>query len=411
MPDMDILLVLGVALVAGIAGQKIFKRFGIPQVVGGIVAGLLLGVSMEPYNLIDEKTIDALTPIVLLALAFIGFNIGGELRADVLRSLGKSVVAILLCESLFAFALVSLVSYLILRNTALGLVFGALAAATAPAATTDVIYEYRASGPLTITLLAIVGLDDVVGLVLYGFVSGYVKASLLGLPLTIANTLLGPVKTIALSLLVGSAVGLAAILPLKKATEKRDILIITLGSLLLVLGLSEMLDLSEILASMATGIVITNVLHTRRTEVVFEGILEFSQPFLVVFFVLVGARLQVRYLLIPSVVFLSLMYVGARTAGKMSGSYLGAAVSGAPESVKKYLGYALFSQAGVAIGLAFAFYREFTELGGHQGIEWGILVINVIAVTTLIVQLIGPPFVKYALVKAGEAKTVGPKKG
>ena len=398
----DPLLVIGIALCAGFLGQRLFKRLGIPQVVGGIVVGLFLGVSMGPYALIDREMLDAFEPLIVLALCFIGFNIGGELKFDVLKSLGKTVVSILLAEALGAFLLVTLVSYVILHDHLLALVFGALASATAPAATTDVLAEYKAKGPLTITLLAIVGMDDVVGLILYGFVSGLVEAHLTHAALSIATVLVGPGTVILSSLGVGAIVGWGMTRVLSRANSRVEILVPLVGGIVLIAGISEAFNLSEILASMAGGIMLANLLSSRRGEMAFDTLSDFTPPFFVLFFVLVGARLRVETLLIPSVAVLAGAYIAARSFGKIGGSWLGAKVSHAPDTVRRYLGLCLFSQAGVAVGLAFAFYRKFSEYGGPEAASMGHLVITVIAATTLVVQLIGPPFVKYAITRAGE---------
>ncbi len=394
---MDILLILGIAISGGFLGAKLFRAIKIPQVVGYIIIGVILGVSGAKVFTLD--LIDKLSPINNFALALIGFMIGKELHLSTFKKLGKSILTILIFEALGAFLLVTLFVTLLTHRLYEGLIFGALSSATAPAATVDVLWEYKAKGPLTTTLLAIVGLDDALALIIYGFASSFAFALLTHQSPSFANMLWSPLLKILLSLLIGGSAGSILGLISKRLREKSQLLPISLGVILLVAGFSHQHRLSLILSSMAVGVFLIN-LAPHASKNIFGAIESFAPPVYILFFVLVGSRLQIG--LLPKMGMLGLLYLIGRSTGKIVGATLGAKISHAYKSVQKYLGITLFSQAGVAIGLAIAVYQEFSHLIGGRTL--GVTVINVITATTFVVQIIGPPLVKIAIVKAKEAK-------
>jgi Kef-type K+ transport system membrane component KefB len=397
---LDLLFILGVAVFGGTIGARIFQKLRIPQVVGYIAIGILLGES--GVKVIDADLIGSFVPFNLFALGIIGFMIGGELKYDVFKKHGKQFITILLTEGLFAFFIVAVLTTVVValfgqpwsRSLALGLVLGAIASATAPAATVDVLWEYKTRGILTRTVLAIVALDDGLALLLYGL-AGSMAGALLGRPenIGLAHNLLVTLWEITGAVVLGILVGLLFTFAIKyiKATDK--ILALTIASVLLVMGVSVTLNLESILAVMLFGAALVNLIP-RRSRSVFKIVEQFSPPVYVLFFVLVGARLKLSsaptWVLITAIV-----YVLGRTAGKMSGSWFGAKLSGAPASIRRYLGLCLFSQAGVAVGLSIL-------AGERFGATIGDAVILIITITTFFVQIIGPPMVKLGVKKAGE---------
>ena len=393
---MDILFTLGLIMALGLAGGRLFKRFGIPQVVGYIVVGVVLGDSV--LHFLPLKMLDDLSSLTSMALAFIGFMVGGELKYSLFQKYGKQFFCILLSEGLLAMILVSSFTILLTKNIALGILLGALSSATAPAATVDVLWEYRSKGPLTSTILAIVALDDGLALFLYGFAFAFANALVAGGGLSLEVMLVQPLIEIFGSLLLGTAIALVIDQVLRWHKTREDQLVINVAALFLASGIAKYFDLSLILTNMAVGLTLTN-LHPDRNESNFEIVKEFVPPIYIIFFLFVGARLQLG--LLSSMGILGILYVLGRTIGKWGGAFLGATVSGAPQTVRKYLGFALFSQAGVAIGLALDIYQHFGEFG-PAGELLGHTVINVVAATTLLVQVIGPVSVKYAITKAGE---------
>lgn len=394
---MDILLLLGTATLAGLAAGKVLERWGVPQVVGYILIGVALGDSAA--GLLTHNLLDLFEPLSQVALGFIGFLVGGELRTEVFRKYGPKFIIILLCEGLLAAALVGFAVTALTGRPALGLLLGALASATAPAATVNVLWEYRSKGPLTTTILAIVALDDGLGLLLYAFAVALAEVWLGAAPATGAAIWIQPAQEIFGSLALGVGVGFVAnfaIRRIKRDTEQ--ILSLVTGVVLLVCGGAAALGLSQILANLTVGLTLTNVLPVRR-EGVFDAVRSFTPPIYILFFVFIGAQLDVA--LLPKMGLIGLVYLVGRTVGKLAGATAGGWLSRAPRTVRNYLGWALFSQAGVAIGLALDISHRFSRLGPAAK-STGNTVLNVIAATTVVVQLIGPPAVKFAISRAGE---------
>lgn len=395
---LNALFLLGLILFVGIMGARIFQKLRIPQVVGYIIAGILFGQS--GLNIIDKDIIEVLVPFNYFALGLIGFMIGGELKGEVFRRYGKQFLAILLAEGLFAFfvvfILVGLLGSLIFGNSvyywALGLLLGAIASATAPAATTDVLWEYKTRGPLTTTVLGIVALDDGLALILFALASS-IAPVILGTHPSIFSAITRPIYEIGMGIFIGLLSSFALIVILRKYAEKDKILVFSLCSLLFALGLALIMQVDMLLAVMTMGVVMVNK-EVRLSKEVFKLISGFATPFYILFFVLVGAKFDLHATTISAVI-IAVIYLVGRTFGKMIGAGLGAKYSGAPKTVARYLPYCLFSQAGVAIGLSILASQVFPG-------EIGNSIIVIVTLTTFVVQLLGPSCVKYAVVKAQE---------
>lgn len=393
------ILLLGLVVLTGTIGAKIFQRFRIPQVVGYIVIGVLIGGSV--LNIVNDETVTKLAPFNMFALGLIGFTIGGELKYEIFKKYGKQFIAILFSEALTAFVvttvLVTVVSYFLLHELksalALGLVLGAISSATAPAATVDVLWEYKTRGPLTRTVLAIVALDDGLALILFGLAGTAAELLKGSMHADLASTILLPAWDIGGAVVIGVVMGLVLVFILNYVHEPDKILTFSLASVLLIIGLSIALEVDSILAAMALGATISNRLP-RRSHSTFELVEKFTPPIYVLFFVLVGARLHLDRMPVW-VVIIAFVYVLARTGGKLFGAWFGGRIGRAENTVQKYLGLCLFSQAGVAVGLSIVAGQRFDG-------ELGQAIVLVITATTFLVQLIGPGCVKYAVTKAGE---------
>jgi len=389
----NIMLTVALAVLLGTFGARLFKRFRVPQVVAYIVIGVLLGAT--GLRVINAETVEGLTPLSLLALGIIGFMIGGELKLSMFRRHGTRAIVILLAEGLGAFILVTLATGIVTRNWALALLLGAIASATAPAATVDVLWEYRAMGTLTTMTLAIVALDDGLALLLFGFASAIARTMLDHSRFSVL-TVVRPLYEIFGALLLGGGVALLLHWARRQIREKELLLALALGCILLLVGVSQALSTDMILAAMACGSVFANVAGKESDEV-FATVRRFAPPIFVLFFVLVGARLHIQGLT-TIIALTALAYLVGRTVGKFAGVWLGAKLAGAPDVLRRLLGFCLFSQAGVAIGLAMLSSHTFA---GHP--EVGATIVAVVTATTFLTQLIGPPAVRYAIIRAGEA--------
>ena len=396
----QLVLLLGIILFVGAVGGWLFQKLKIPQVVGYIVMGILIGSS--GFHILEPNVIAALDPISTVALSLIGFLIGGELKLGVIKKYGKQFISILLFEAITpAFVvggIVTLVVWLFTKDighaVSLGLILGAICSATAPAATTDVLAEYRTRGPLTTTVFGIVAMDDAVALVLYTIASTIVTPIIGGSSLGFWPQLLNIFRDIFGSLLIGGAFGfLLSIITRHLLNKEGRILTFALGCLFLSTGVCEAFNFDNILAAMSLGFVMVNFAPA-KTRTVFPLVDKYTPPIYVLFFVLVGAKLNI-WIITPFLGLIAILYVLGRTVGKSIGSIFGAWITKAPKTVQKYLPYCLLSQAGVAIGLSIAAGNDFANSIGPE-------ILLIITATTFIVQLVGPVFVKIGVTKAGE---------
>lgn len=393
-------LLLGIILFAGAAGGWLFKKLKIPQVVGYIVIGIIIGSS--GMRVLGPGVIAALDPVSTISLSLIGFLVGAELKIGTIKKYGKQFVSILIFEAvtpaIVVGLIVTLIAYSVTKNmvhaAALGLLLGAICSATAPAATTDVLVEYRARGPLTTTVYGLVAMDDAVALILYTVASTIAAPLIGGHSLPVGIQLLNIARDIFGSILLGGIFGfiLLIITRLIYSDEGRS-LTFALGALFLCTGFSQVLNLDNILAAMSVGFVLVNF-APGKVQSIFSLVSKYTPPVYVLFFVLVGAKLNI-WIITPFLGILAIVYVLGRTAGKAIGSMFGAWITKAPKTVQKYLPFCLLSQAGVAIGLSIAAGNDFADSIGPE-------ILLIITATTFIVQLIGPIFVKIGITKAQE---------
>lgn len=406
-PANFIMLIVGICAFAGILGAWMFQKLRVPQVVGYIVIGVLVGDTA--LGLIQAEHLEGLRTFNMLALGVIGFLVGGELKLGEFRKYFKQFMAMLLGEGLGAFVLVGLMSgvtvYLVSGSfaaaAAAGAVFGAIASATDPASTIDVLWEYRCRGKFTTAVIAIIALDDALAMSLYGLGKGAAQI-VTGKGGSIAAEMLAVGRELGGSLVVGAAIGWLIALLLRRIYQKERKVALSVGAILLITGIAAVLDLDVILASMTAGFLITNI-EERRSADLFSLLRSFSIPIYVLFFVLIGARLNVanmpRWLWL-----LAALYVVCRTIGKVVGTWIGARLSHAGPIIEKYAGLALFTQGGVAVGLSIMASARLGDIVivAEPELTLGNLIIFTVTATTLAVQLIGPPMVKWTAGKAGE---------
>ncbi|MDR0867315.1 MAG: cation:proton antiporter [Planctomycetota bacterium] len=400
-----VMLIVGVSAFAGILGAWLFQKLRIPQVVGYIVIGVLAGDS--GCGFIHGQHIEALRSFNLLALGVIGFLVGGELKISEFRRYIRQYMAMMLGAGLGSFALVGIstgaivysVSHSLPAALAAGLVLGAIATATDPASTIDVFWEYRCRGKFTTAVVAIIALDAALSMTLYSLSKGAAQI-LTGHGGAIAVELIAVGKELLGAILLGALVGGCLAKILRRLAQKERKLAISIGVILLVVGVAAALDFDVILAAMTAGFTVIN-LEPRRSAEVFGLLRSFSIPIYVLFFVLIGAGLNVAQT--PAWVWGAVVaYVVCRTFGKCCGLYLGARFSGAPTTVRRYGGWALFTQGGVAVGLTIMASEHLRDAMITESLSLSQMIIITVTATTLIVQLIGPPFAKYAADKAGE---------
>ena len=389
---MKILLTLAIAMAAGLALSRLMKLLNLPNVTGYLVAGILAGPFV--LNLITTSDIENTKLITSTALGFIAFSIGGEFKLNFIKKLGGKIIVITVVQAVVTVLLVLLAMLFVPGEQRIprALLLGAIAAATAPAATLLVVRQYRARGPVTDTLLPVTALDDAIGLMIFSLCFSLAQVFSTGAELTVTAVLLEPLREIGLSLIVGGAMGALLALVMRFFRSNANRLCLMLVAVFSCVALSELLSLSSLLTCMMLGAVFANM----RTDSVriLELCEDWTPGLFMLFFVLSGAELN--FSILTTVGVAGIVYILTRSIGKYSGAYLGSVLAHAEPNVRKYLGITLLPQAGVAIGMAqmVAASPELSAVSSQ--------VVTVALFATLIYELAGPVLTKLSLSKAGE---------
>jgi Kef-type K+ transport system membrane component KefB len=395
MEYLNITLILGLAMAAGLLSTRLMKLLNLPNVTGYLIIGLLLGPFVG--HLFSEQAISDFSILSDIALGFIAFSIGCEFKLSSLKKIGGKVVIITLFQALLTAVVVALAVFAFSRDVALSLTLGAIATATAPAATLMVVRQYKAKGPVVDTLLPVVAFDDAVGLIVFSVLLSISKVVATNSSLTAEAILLAPLVEIFLSLAIGAALGalLALVMRFFKSRANRLTLMIT--TVFLGVGLTKLFafidwySLSSLLLCMMIGAVFANM--RSDSNLVVEGVDRWTPPLFMFFFILSGAELDVR--VIVTVGLIGVVYIVARSVGKYFGAYLGALSTKSDKNVRHYLGFTLLPQAGVAIGMAKVVSEEMPS-------DIGVKIVTVTLCSVLFFELIGPIITKLALMRAGE---------
>jgi Kef-type K+ transport system membrane component KefB len=395
------LLFVGVMTLLAFYAGRSMKIFRLPSIIGFMLIGVILGPSL--FGVLYEQLQSDLSFITEIALGFVALSIGLELNLASLKRLGWGMILIIFAESLLAFAAVSAGIYLLTRDLPLSLIFGAVAPASAPAGTVAVIQEYRARGNLTKALYAVVGFDDGLGIIIFGFTAAIARSILLqdsgGAQQSAWLILAAPLKEVGLSVLLGGAAALFYGLLVRRLEQPRDIFVLTFAVALITIGLSAFLHMSLILTNMILGLLVVNTRPRVLVEKIRRELTEIMPLLFILFFVLAGANLHIA--LLPSLGLVGLIYIVSRAAGLMGGAWIGSVLGRAEANIRKYLGLGILSQAGVAIGLSLIVKQEFTSLSAW-GASIGTTVITAITATSIIFEIVGPILTKVGLQKAGE---------
>ena len=402
--NLNTLLDLAIMIFAGMFCGRMAKHVHLPNVTGYLVAGLLIGPSV--FGLLSEDFLTTINIISDVALGFIAFSIGNEFRLSALKHTGKQATVIAIIQALAATILVDIT--LLLLHLVLGdklpvstcIVLGAVATATAPAATIMVVNQYKAKGPLTNLLLPIVALDDAVGLVVFAISFGVAKTMISG-SFSLLSVVLNPLLEIVCSLGLGSILGglFSLVEKLFHSNSKRLSIAVTfvilataLSKVQIPLGGEISIGFSPLLVCMMVGTVFCNVCDFSE-EIMFKTD-RWTAPLYVLFFVLSGAELDLRVFGELAVVGIGIAYILSRSAGKIAGASAAAKLMKCEEKVCKYLGITLLPQAGVALGMS-------VTVAAQMGQE-GAVIRDIILFSVLVYELVGPIFTKIALTKAGE---------
>jgi Kef-type K+ transport system membrane component KefB len=395
---MNILILFGLTLLSTVLASFLFSKLQLPQVIGYILVGIIMGIS--GFAFYNSAVISNLLMITHFALSMIGFMIGGELRWARIKRFGVSILIITFFETFFSCLLVFLAIYFLTLNLPLALLLGGLSCATAPGGTTNVIQEYKARGQLTSTLYGVVGADDAFAIIMFSLLLGISKV-LVGVQesVEIMEIIGHIVSDIGGAIFLGSILGFIGafwMLNIRSADARH---LLTLVFILICAGLSLSLNVSLILSSMVMGIIIGNI-RPHRARSCFVSLAPITTPLYMLFFVLIGARLNLSLLLTMGSV--GVTYFLFRLCGKYLGAFVGSYIAKVPSKVRQNIGLCLFSQAGVAVGLALSIDIEFSAVNNEIAQQLGASIVTIITASTLIFQIIGPIMTKYALFKAKE---------
>ena len=388
---MNLLFYLAIMLFAGLLFGRLLKLVKLPNVTGYLIAGLVLGPFVT--KILSAEQVESLSVISNMALSFIAFTVGLSFKRSYFKRVGMTPVVIALLEALVAVFLVQGALIAAGFDVAFSIVLGAIAAATAPAATIMVIKQYGAKGPVTDTLMAVVAIDDAVALVAFGFavsIAGVISGNGGG---NIFLSILQPLWQVVLSLLIGAVMGVLFKIPLRFFKKSGNRLIIIIGFVFMTSALATLCGVSELLACMALGSVLCNI--STESDSINDLCDFFTPPLFELFFVVSGAGLDVSVL--PQIGVMGAIYVVVRCVGKYLGAFIGAKIMKAPDAVAKYIGPTLIPQAGVAIGL--------TIVAQSVVPHYAAQVRAVILCGTLIYELVGPAITKITLKKAGEIQS------
>lgn len=410
------LILLSFSILSGLIMSRAAKIVNLPSVTAYLVAGLLIGpfvlgrAGIRGIGFSSMEEVNSFSIISQAALGFIAFEIGNEFRLKDLKTMGRSAITVGILQAVITtivvdIALLSLhflFPSLISMSSAITL--GAIAAATAPAATLMVVKQYKAQGPMTKLLLMVVAIDDAVGLVLFSLSFGMATAMETG-AISITGVLVEPLVELVLSILLGvlGGVGLNVLEKYFHSRSKR--MSLAVAFVMMTVGVSMLTwkvggvkcGFSLLLVCMVEGTVFCNINET--SQELMDRVDRWTGPLNMLFFVLSGAELDLSVLSNPMVLFIGLVFIAFRSLGKISGAYLSCRMEKTSPIIQKYLGITLLPQAGVALGMALT----------ARNLADGEVVGNVVLFAVLLYELFGPTLTKWALLKAGEISIEGKK--
>lgn len=379
------------------------KKYKVPIVVGYVFLGIMLSpdvVALAPMVDIDfySFVLANLDYITKIALAFIAFTIGSELSIKHISRLGKSIFYIVVIQSLAAFVFVAAAVYAFGWPLYMALLLGAIATATAPAATVMVLKEFNAEGPLTSTIMAVIGIDDAIALIVFSLISPLSFSLFKGQAVVhYEEMFLLPLIEIFGALMVGLLFGYIGQYFITSYEEKTRKILALITMILLSSSISIYFGFSALIANMAVGFAVRN--FAKKNLQVSEYLDTLTIPLYALFFIIAGTEIRFSEMGSLSFLLIAAIYFITRSIGKIGGATFAARISDASESVKKYVGLGLLPQSGVAIALAYSVQQQYAEAP-----EIGLLIFNTLLLTAAITEVIGPLLTKHAVIQSGEGK-------
>ncbi len=394
------LFYLSITLLAGFVFGKLAELAKVPEITGYIIAGVFLGPSI--LNVLNVEALSSFDVITNFVLGIIAYQIGTELWMPKVRKSGKSIVTITSVQAIATALIVFAVIYLIDGRLWLALTLSAIATATAPAPIMVIVKKLRAKGPVTNTVIPVVGIDDMFGVIIFGLFTAIAVATIGNEALSIHNAVIEPIIEVLLSVGVGSVLGIILgfisrffIHRLPKKEKYIAYLVFSLSSVLLAVFIAHTYHLSMILTPMMIGMVFTNLVKKEPFEIQGAALSNFSGPLIIIFFTLAGAQLSLSVL--KSAGLIAILYIVLRTIGKIGGAYLGATIAKSPKVVRNATGFCLLPQGGVEIGMLVAVSSIFPS--GEA-----IFIKTIVLAGILFFEIVGPIIFKITLEKVGESR-------
>lgn len=386
--QLNLFTTIALCLLLALFSTRVIKLAKLPNVTGYLIIGLIAG----PYclGILSVEMVESLSLISEVALGFIALSIGAEFKLSYLKKVGKTPIVIAFLEGFGAVFVVDTVLILMGTDIAFSICLGAIASATAPAATLMVVKQFKAKGPVTRTLLPVVAIDDAVALIAFGISVAIAKTIQDPQSVSLGMALMKPLLEIVVAFGIGFLLGIIFAWLTKIFHSRDNRLGVAVAMVFVCLGICDALQISNLLCCMMMSAVYVNISDVY--EKVFELTDRVSAPIFMLFFFLSGADLNIA--IIRSVGIVGCAYVIFRIVGKVCGAYIGAKICHAEENVQKYLGFTLIPQAGVAIGLASTAMSVVPEFGPQ--------IQTIILCGTVIYEIIGPLTTKMALKKANE---------
>jgi len=392
------ILSVGLLLAAGFILGKFFERIRLPSITGYILAGLLMGESIS--GIVTHEMTGNLHVLTEIALGIIALTIGGEFSLDKIRRTGVKIITITIFEAVGGFVFVSLFLTLAGFGLRYALLLGTIASATAPAATVIIVRELRARGEFIDYLYGVVAFDDAISVILFSIVFSLITPFLASLAIkpSVWKGIIHAFVEIIMSAILGFAGGWILHLTTKKKYKINEITLVAISSLFIVIALSMAFKLSLLIAAMLMGATLINLSSKNRR--IFSILEPVTPPLFALFFILAGAELNIAVFAGGVTLVYGFIYLVSRFAGKFAGVFLGALVTRAPEGVRRYLGFCLFPQAGVAIGLALFLQTSPLLLQSSPEVRHMLeSIVNIILMTVFINELIGPVISRFGIVK------------
>jgi Kef-type K+ transport system membrane component KefB len=392
------ILSVGLLLAAGYILGKLFERIRLPSITGYILAGLLMGESIS--GIITHEMAGSLHILTEIALGIIALTIGGEFSLDKVRRTGVKIITITVFEAVGAFVFVTFFLTIAGFGIYYALLLGTIASATAPAATVIIVRELRARGEFIDYLYGVVAFDDAISVILFSIVFSLITPFLTFIIMqgAVLRGVLHAFIEIILSALLGFAGGYILNFTTRKKYKINEILLIAVSTLFIVIALSMAFRLSLLIASMVMGAALINLSSkNRRIFTILEPI---TPPLFALFFILAGTELNIAVFAGGTTLLYGLIYLVSRFVGKYTGVYSGALITRAPEGVKRYLGFCLFPQAGVALGLALFLQTSPLLLKSSPEVQQMLVaIVNIILMTVFINELIGPVISRFGILR------------